>query len=41
MRAIKTKYNKWFSKRTPGLIPSVFAGVQLPDGITVEIQVLP
>lgn len=34
----KIKYNKWFSNRTPGLIPSVFAGVQLPDGIQVKFR---
>jgi len=34
----KTKYNKWFSNRTPAFIPSVFAGIQFPKGPQIKFR---
>lgn len=34
----KIKSSEWFSDRTPGLIPSVFAGVQFPAGIQLKFR---
>jgi hypothetical protein len=34
----KIKYRKWFSNRTPGLIPSVFAGIQFPKGLNIKFR---
>lgn len=31
-----SKFSEWFSDRTPALMPSVFAGVQLPLGINLK-----
>lgn len=34
----KTKYVEWFSDRVNPLIPSVFAGVQLPGGVNLKFR---
>jgi hypothetical protein len=34
----KTKSNTWFGDQTPALLPSVFAGVQLPGGVNVKFK---
>jgi hypothetical protein len=34
----KIKYNDWFSNRTPGLIPSVFVGMQFPYGLNIKFK---
>ena len=34
----KTKNVKWFSNQTPTLLPSLFAGVQLPRGVNVRFK---
>jgi len=34
----KTKDTKWFASQTPTMIPSVFAGVQLPKGINLKFK---
>jgi hypothetical protein len=34
----KTKYNEWFGSQTPLLLPSVFAGVQLPGGFNLKFR---
>jgi len=33
-----TKYNKWFGNQTAPLLPSVFAGVQLPGGVNIKFK---
>lgn len=37
----KTKFNEWFSNRTPHLMPYVFAGVALKHGLTLKVQYYP
>ncbi len=34
----KSKFNEWFSDRTPLLMPSVFAGVRFQPGFGVKVQ---
>jgi hypothetical protein len=34
----KTKGNSWFGDQTPELVPSVFAGVQLPGGVNIKFK---
>lgn len=34
----KSKYTSWFSQHTPALIPSVFAGLQLPAGFQFKFR---
>jgi hypothetical protein len=37
----RTKSNTWFGDQAPGLLPSVFAGVQLPGGVNVKFKYYP
>ena len=37
-RSHKTKFNEWFSNRTPMVMPYVFAGVCVNPGITFKLQ---
>lgn len=41
VRNEKTKYNEWFSKATPAIMPYVFAGIGLPHGMTLKAQYYP
>jgi hypothetical protein len=34
----KYKFSSWFSKRTPALIPSAFAGMQFPAGFELKFK---
>lgn len=38
LRNQKTKFNEWFSERTPQVMPYVFAGVKIRKGITFKAQ---
>jgi hypothetical protein len=38
LRNQKTKFNEWFSERTPQVMPYVFAGVKIRKGISFKAQ---
>ncbi|MFI5195984.1 MAG: hypothetical protein ACHQD8_02750 [Chitinophagales bacterium] len=38
VRNEKTKFNEWFSQRTPAIMPYIFAGMSVYHGITVKAQ---
>ena len=40
-RSEKQKYNEWFGKQTPGVLPFVFAGYSWDPGITLKLQYYP
>jgi hypothetical protein len=40
-RSNKTKFNEWFSERTPVVMPYVFAGMSIKPGMTVKLQYYP
>jgi hypothetical protein len=40
-RSNKTKFNEWFSDRTPVVMPYVFAGMSLKPGMTLKLQYYP
>lgn len=37
----KTKFNEWFSDRTPAVLPYVFLGVHLHPGLAIKLQYYP
>ena len=37
----KTKFNEWFSQRTPAVMPYVFAGMSITHGLSVKLQYYP
>ena len=41
IRGQKTKFNEWFSDRTPMVMPYVFAGASIHKGITLKAQYYP
>lgn len=41
IRDQKTKFNEWFSERTPHIMPYVFVGMKLHKGFTVKAQYYP
>lgn len=41
VRNQKTKFNEWFSERTPQTMPYIFAGVALHRGGTIKLQYYP
>jgi len=41
VRNQKTKFNEWFSDRTPAVMPYVFAGIALNRGMTLKAQYYP
>lgn len=40
-RSDKTKFNEWFSQRTPPVMPYVFAGFRIRPGIALKLQYYP
>ena len=40
-RSNKTKFNEWFSDRTPMVMPYVFVGMSLKPGMTLKLQYYP
>ena len=40
-RTNKTKFNEWFSSRTPTVMPYVFAGIKIKNGVTFKLQYYP
>ena len=41
IRNQKTKFNEWFSQRTPAIMPYIFAGMSVYHGITIKAQYYP
>jgi Outer membrane protein beta-barrel domain len=41
IRDQKTKFNEWFSDRTPAIMPYVFLGMAFKHGLTVKAQYYP
>ncbi len=37
----KTKFNEWFSQRTPAVMPYVFVGCRLNPGVSLKLQYYP
>jgi hypothetical protein len=40
-RSDKTKFNEWFSSRTPAVLPYVFVGAHVRPGVAMKIQYYP
>src|SRR5690606_23453577 len=40
-RSDKTKFNEWFSQRTPAVLPYVFVGAHFHPGLSVKLQYYP
>lgn len=40
-RGDKTKFNEWFSTRTPAVLPYVFVGARVKPGLSLKLQYYP
>src|SRR5690606_26603856 len=40
-RGDKSKFNEWFSTRTPAVLPYVFVGARVKPGLSLKLQYYP